>query len=879
MIKKILLSLAFVAVAYSSLAQFTSTTPSPMREHRAIWMSSMLGSTWPGTSLTASNAEVRKTALRTYMSRLKNQGINAVYYHVRANCDATYASSYEPYASSVAGTRGGTPAFDPFGFLVEAAHDAGIEVYAWVNPYRYSSGATYGAGERNYENSHPEWLIRQTSQIILNPGIPEVQDRIEDIITEIVTNYDIDGMIFDDYFYTSGTPFSLDAEQYNVYKSAGGTLAQDVWRRENVNETVRRAHDTVKRIRPYAVFAISPAGRISPPNIGSYGLEEGPYGDMNYSTMHADPIHWLDEGWLDFLSPQVYWSNYFDKLTDWYSIAVPHFGRHLYTSVDCSQFSSLKAAQYIRQIDYMREALRPNENGVVFFDYGAYVNAIQVVDGTRMQFGDILANSIFKTKVTMPLRRWDGIFNPVMVSNLRREGLELKWGEPQGNENRRYVVYAIPSGVDKATFAGEREYITAIRYTNSYTIPEEESDCTFAVAVYDRYGNEYSPVIEGLVAATAQKASLTYPADGNRTVDMFSFIWTGTPGRYRVEVSENADFSTIIGMNECSTTTMLSNQVADFTEGKTYYWRVRTFAPNAEPTVSDVSAFVAGRIVINTPTSGQTGVSTTPRIEWAAGPQGTSYLLEVSTNSAFTATMVISEEVETPYYEVPAKTLNTGRTYYARVTATNGNIKSVSPVVSFSTINRNDYAAPVMLNPATDGQTIHSNESITFAEWDGMVLISLEISTSTSFPVRGTTYKGELRDFATSTPTLENIRISSKPMEDGTTYYVRARGMYMLTTSSSNTYTGYTPVRSFIYSAQAGVDVAEAADAGLSFDADAVLHLPSAAKAIAVYDLAGRCIIAMSTDGRSEISLKHLAHGVYIISVEGLNIRPLKVRI
>ena len=863
-------------MAYTAVAQFESSTPAPMREHRAVWMSSMLGSTWPGSSLTASNAEARKKTLRTYMARFKEQGVNAVYYHVRANCDATYASSYEPYAYSVAGSRGGTPAFDPFGFLVEAAHDEGIEVYAWVNPYRYSSGGTYGAGERNYENSHPEWLIRQPSQIILNPGIPEVQDRIEAIITEIATNYDIDGMIFDDYFYTSGTPMTLDAEQYNAYKAAGGTLAQDAWRRENVNETVRRAHDAVKRARPYAVFAIGPAGRISPPDIGSYGLEEGPYGDMNYSTMHADPIHWLDEGWLDFLSPQVYWANYFNKLTDWYSVAVPHFGRHLYTSVDCSQFSSQKSPEYIRQIDYMRDRLRPNENGVVFFDYGAFVNAQQTVNGVATKFGDILAMSTFSTKVTMPLRRWEGVFNPVVVSDLRREGSELKWTAPQGVENRRYVVYAIPAGVDKSTFAGEREYMAAVRYTESYTIPDEESACTFAVAVYDRYTNEYSPVIEGAAAATAQPAALVYPADGDTTVDVFDFSWSGTAGRYRVEVSETADFSTILGMNESYTASMPSNFVADFVDGKTYYWRVRTFAPNAAATVSEVRSFKAGRITIDASVAGQSGLTLTPRIGWSAGSQGTLYLLEVATQNTFATSNVVSIETENVYYDIPAKVLNSGRTYYARVTASRNDVKSTSAIVSFSTADRSDYPAPEIVNPAIDGQTLHSNDVITFAEWEGMVGISYEISTATSFPVRGTTYKGDVRDFETSTPPLGNIKISGKSLDDGTTYYLRARGSYMLTTSNAAVNTDYSPIRSFVYSAEAGVSAVEAADACLSVDADAVLHLPASAKTVAVYDLAGRLVMAAATEGATEMSLALLAPGVYIIKAEGLSVAPLK---
>ncbi len=171
----------------------------------------------PWGAITQQNAEPR---LATPKLRRAQQGINVVY-HVRANCDAAYASATSPYAVE----RGGQPrppAIDPFAEVVAAGHEYGIEVYAWVNPAIHREAPTAPASA-TMRNSHPEWLIRQTKQIVLNPGIPEGAGRIEAIITEIATNYDIDGMIFDDYFYVVDSA-PADAETFAAYRAAGGTI-------------------------------------------------------------------------------------------------------------------------------------------------------------------------------------------------------------------------------------------------------------------------------------------------------------------------------------------------------------------------------------------------------------------------------------------------------------------------------------------------------------------------------------------------------------------------------------------------------------------------------------------------------------------------------
>ncbi|MBQ2047170.1 MAG: family 10 glycosylhydrolase, partial [Muribaculaceae bacterium] len=150
-------------VALASMALMTTSVDAQAettREHRAMWCTPFLGH-WPSASLTSGNAESQKNIFRKRMATYKAQGINVLYYHVRSECDATYKSSYEPWAESVSGKRGSAPAIDPFAFVIEACHEYGIECYAWINPYRYhtSKDGSHGGGALDYEVTHPEWLM------------------------------------------------------------------------------------------------------------------------------------------------------------------------------------------------------------------------------------------------------------------------------------------------------------------------------------------------------------------------------------------------------------------------------------------------------------------------------------------------------------------------------------------------------------------------------------------------------------------------------------------------------------------------------------------------------------------------------------------------
>lgn len=856
--RKLTKTIILVVAAMMALPSAVQATP-PQREHRAIWMTPFLGSNWPSSPITESNAASVKRILDNRLVKFRDQNINVVYYHCRSMCDATYESSYEPWSSTVSGKRGQAPAFDPFGYLVESAHKQGIEVYAWINPYRYCSASKYGdaGGDLNYENSHPDWLISQSKETILNPGLEEVKQRIVDVISEIVTKYDVDGVIFDDYFYTSGTPMNLDADLYNKYKASGGTLSQADWRRANVNEMVVRVNAAIKAIKPYVVFGISPAGVASPPTVTSeYGLPAAPGGgDWQYSGIYSDPLAWYKAGSIDFMSPQIYWTGRFDALSEWWANAAIKYGRHCYPSVTLSSVSTIKYAEFGREVEMTRKVSPSGTSGLVWFQYADFVNYYEKWDGKNSDLGTILSQDVYNAKALVPLRPWVKSEAPEMVTNVKLEGSILSW---DANAGGRYAVYKLPNAQTSGGLT-----LDGITYTNSYELPKDGDDYSWYVATYDRYGNVTAPLGVGATKTTGSAPQLVYPVKGESPVNLFEFSWNheSTLEQYSVEVAEDAAFEKPVGTLDVQGKKASVSGLPALTQGKTYYWRVKATDVNCEHPVSESSYFIAPRLSITTPAASGT-VAMGGKMEWTAAVEGAQYTLEIDktvemSNPVHTAT------VSTTGYVLPPFTLTSGTQYYARVTASVGEASSTSDVVAFRTEDVSDYAAPEFVTPAADGETLYSNSVITVKPWDGMTNITVNIATTETFPTR-TSAAYTMKDFETSLSEMSEIKISSKALVDGETYYLRARGSYNLSTSAAAQYTDYTRVYTFKYSSQAGVT-------DLTVDENATwidgtnLHVGKGAGSVVVYSLTGAVVAEFKAEGGTTVTLEGLPQGAYVV--------------
>lgn len=866
---KIFKTLAIATItSMSLLSSSVQADAETTREHRALWCTPFLGH-WPSASITSGNAESHKSILRKRMATLKEQGINVIYYHVRSECDATYKSSYEPWAESVSGKRGSAPAFDPFEFMIQTCHEYGIECYAWINPYRYhtSKDGSHGGGALDYEVTHPEWLMSGTSSNrVLNPAKKEVLERILAVTKEIVTNYDIDGVIFDDYFYPQGgTAENSSAPDWVDYQASGTSLSIGDWRRANINNMVGEMNKMIKSVKPYVCFGISPAGKSSPPNVETeYGMP-ALGGDFQYNTIYSDPLYWLKHQQLDFVSPQVYWVNEFTKRGEWWIDAAIKFDRHMYISTSPTDYTTDKSAgaqALIDEINMSRDFNRQDETGLVYFEYKTFNSYTERYGDTRQSLGDILYQYAYQNKALTPLRHWNNVRDPKMTSNVTVSGTTLTWNKVDG---MRYTVYAVPTTLSESEFTCQKQYLEQVCYTNSYTIPSDKaSGYNWAVCVYDRYGNEYSPLFAGKTVTTAAKPTLTYPVNGEKAPDLFTFAWNGDGTMYRVELAKDANFTQMVGDAETDEKTVsISALEATVESGNTYYWRVISKKPNALDQTSATGSFVASKIAITAPANEATGVSLTPTVSWTA-IDGCEFTMEISKVSDFEK-VVYSATTKNASVTIPARTLSSYNDYYVRVTAAKDGVTSTSDVVAFKTLEVESYNAPEFARPLTNGATVYSDQAIEVKPYDGLTSVTIEISKTSSFGRTGKTAY-TLNDLACATKPAGEITISSKNLEDGTTYYVRAQGLYK-TAASASKKTAYSDVMTFVYSAEKGGVEGVTNDEAKVYVSNENVVVFANAETIEIYNIGGQLVETANVEVQSAFDINHLATGAYIIKV------------
>lgn len=863
------------------------------REHRAVWMSAYVAD-WPSGAITSGNADAMKQICRNNLDSLQRNNFTTIYYHVRAMCDAMYDSKYEPWSSYVSGTRGVAPAFDPFAFLMEEAHKRGIEVYAWLNPYRYQNSAYnegwgQNGGDKNYENSHPEWLIKwKTSErtwTILNPALPEVKQRIVDVIADIMDKYDVDGIVFDDYFYQNGLPESYDAEDYAAYKEQGGTLSQLDWRRDHVNDMVRKVNNYIKSTKPWVRFGISPAGvACSNADVAAkYGVTPCPGSDWQYNGICSDPMAWISEGSIDFISPQVYWlignSNAdFGLITPWWYEVTAKYNRHCYISQDLSNTASSQAlfTEFLDQIDLTRTSDTMGAPGTVYFPWKTLKNSrgydLSIPGNPKMmQMMNYLRYYAFPSNSLTPAVSWMPAECPGAVSNLQRNGRTLSW---EGPENVRYAVYFVPKSVDTKTFRKDAEYLHIVSYDNTYEIPDAVVDYpgfgiadadldnyNYAVAILDRYGNEYSAFFVGQPVETAVKPTPAFPVQGEKAPGVFNFRWDGSSSVYEIIVSDDAEMKNVLARKEVEANFVPSVDVCAFEADKTYYWKVVARQNNAADVASDVNSFTVDAFRVISPKNGATGCDDNLTVEWTA-LDDVEYRLLISSSNAM-KDVVYETETTASSVQIPKCTLAGGTTYYLQVSAEVDGIAFDSPIVEFS-VKVMPGVAPEFVNPAEEGVTLYSNSKIQVKPQPGVTLCTVWISSSNTFPAR-TSYAGSFPDFQFETGELSGLKVGSSYMKDGTTYYVRANVSYI--NEEGKTETSDWTVSSFVYSAEAGVkDVA--ADAVYIRSGEVpTLVAGQADLEVRLYSLDGKLLLSSVTDAAGEFKFTDLNTGVYLVSV------------
>lgn len=264
------------------------------------------------TDYASRTTEQNKRYLRDQLDRLRRAGITAVLFQVRPSADAFYNSKLEPWSRFLSKDgRAPKPYWDPLEFMVEEAHARGMELHAWINPYRVSTSKKQRLPKGHIYHRHPERFVRYADGLIyFDPGIPENRKWIVEVVSDIASRYDIDGVHFDDYFYpypVAGKDFPDGAS----YKKYGKKKNKAAWRRENVDNLIADIHGTLRKIgekkHHYIEFGVSPFGIWRNKTSDPRGSETS--GLQNYDDLYADPLLWAEKGWVDYLIPQIYWEN------------------------------------------------------------------------------------------------------------------------------------------------------------------------------------------------------------------------------------------------------------------------------------------------------------------------------------------------------------------------------------------------------------------------------------------------------------------------------------------------------------------------------------------------------------------------------------------
>ena len=414
----------------------------PKREFRGAWIATVLNLDWPSSN--SLSTDKQKQELLNILDGLKEAGINAVIFQIRSECDAMYASNIEPWSYWLTGEQGKAPNpyYDPLEFVVNEAHKRGMELHAWLNPYRaVRSVGNYSNSPMHVSQQHSDWVLQFGGLKILDPGLPDVRNFVTSVIMDVVRRYDIDGIHFDDYFYQSGIT-TEDASTFQNYSRGFTNIGE--WRRDNVNLLVKEIYDSIHVVKPYVKFG------ISPPGMWKAGNPPGICGYYGYTDIYADGIHWLQSHTIDYLAPQIYraigssincGSTDYKLIMNWWSTHT--FERHLYIGQGAYRISEWSASELPNQIRLNRNNL--NVQGGILFrtTFGILDNPVGFLDS--------LNTDLYNHPALIPTMNWKDTISPNPPLNLAfgkigstgRSG--LTWDLPvtasDGDSASRYVVY------------------------------------------------------------------------------------------------------------------------------------------------------------------------------------------------------------------------------------------------------------------------------------------------------------------------------------------------------------------------------------------------------------------------------------------------------
>ncbi len=492
-----LLAIAFVFVAgctTSKTNQLTATTgndPAPAirkaeREFRAAWIATVANINWPSKpGLSTDEQKQEAIALLDY---LKEHNFNAAILQVRPQCDALYKSDLEPWSYFLTGQQGKAPSpyYDPLEFWTEAAHDRGIELHVWLNPYR----AHHVSGKEVTEHS----IVKRKPELVhylkegywwMDPSKQGTQDQSYNVVMDLVKRYDIDGVHFDDYFYpypsyNKNDDFP-DSTSYAEYKSGGGKLEKGDWRRESVNKFIKRVYEGIKKEKAYVKFGLSPFGIWRP------GYPESIEGFDQHNVLYADARLWLNEGWIDYFTPQLYWpitriGQSYPVLLGWWA-SENHKQRHLWPGISVGRDTAIASVNETLNQIMISRGMTPQSKGVVHWSISS--------DVKNPKLSQMMKDGVYRKPALVPASSWLDDSPPANVeaAATMKDGKYVINRTDDNKDVFRWVVYYQYGDVWNYQVMNRND--KSFEINSAITVNKQERQLKqIAVTAVDRTGNE-----------------------------------------------------------------------------------------------------------------------------------------------------------------------------------------------------------------------------------------------------------------------------------------------------------------------------------------------------------------------------------------------------
>ena len=492
--KLILLLALFLATGVG--AQIQQQSPYPKREFRGAWIQAVNG------QFRGIPTEKLKQTLIDQLNSLQGAGINAIIFQVRPEADALYASQLEPWSRFLTGVQGQAPSpyWDPMQFMIDECHKRGMEFHAWINPYRVKTSLKSELSPNHLYNIHPEWFVTYNNQLFFDPALPESRRHICMVVADIVSRYDVDAIHMDDYFYpypAKGMDFPDDA---SFARYGGGFTNRADWRRSNVNILIQKIHETIRGLKPWVKFGISPFGIYRNEKNDPLGSKTN--GLQNYDDLYADVLLWARNGWVDYNIPQIYWqighpAADYETLVKWWAKHTENrplfIGQSVMNTIQNADPKNPSMNQLPRKM-----AL---ERAYQTIGGSCQWPASAVVENAG-KYRDALVQEYHKYPALVPVFDFMDDKAPGKVRKVKKvwteDGYMLFWTAPKAkDEMDRAVQYVVYRFDDKEKVnIDDASYIVAVTRNNFYKLPYKDgkNKYRYVVTALDRLHNESKSV-------------------------------------------------------------------------------------------------------------------------------------------------------------------------------------------------------------------------------------------------------------------------------------------------------------------------------------------------------------------------------------------------